>query len=73
MKPDPAASSGMSAWQAFPASSSRAASPPNSSNRSTAGVSMLRTKDSPPTRGSRTAACSPARSGGMGEVSASTT
>ena len=32
MKPDPAASSGMSAWQAFPASSSRAASPPNSSN-----------------------------------------
>ena len=73
MNPEPAASSGMSACAALPASSSRGDSPPNRLRPSSiAGESAVRMKSRPPTEGSLASAASPERTGGNGDTSALT-
>ena len=65
--PDPAASSGMSACPALPASSSRGPSPRKRERPSSvAGESRVRTKSRPPTDRSRASRPSPWRTGGKG-------
>jgi hypothetical protein len=73
IRPEPAASSGMSACPAFPASRRRGASPPNLVRpSSTAGDSRLRRKPRPPTERSLANARSPWRTGGNGVIRAPT-
>ena len=72
-RPDPAASGAMSACAAFPAISSWAADPHSRVPvRVREGSSSIRMKDSPPTWWSLSAARSPARTGGNGDSTAST-